>query len=250
MTYCLAIALERGLVFAADSRTNAGVDHVNTYCKLHRFCWPGERVFALLSAGNLATTQSVVRKLEHDARPDSGVELNMRTVSDVSAAAAYVGRVNVEIRNSYQDLQQGSELNLGATFILGGQVAGHSPELYMIYPEGNFIEASPEHPFIQIGETKYGKPILDRIIRPTTSLEDAARCALVSLDSTIRSNLSVGPPIQLVVYERDSLNLNGTIRFDADHPYLNALRHDWNEGLLRVFAALPPLDWAGLAAQQ
>jgi len=244
MTYCLAIALDKGLVFASDSRTHAGVDNINTYRKMHSFIWEKDRLLVLLSAGNLATTQAVVRRLEAEAKNDKHEGVTLKNANSISEAAEYVGRISREIQNYQQGLvKQQSSFNVGASFIFGGQIQGSTPELYQIYPEGNFIGASPEHPFLQIGETKYGKPILDRIVKSNTSLEDAARAALVSLDSTIRSNLSVGPPIDLLIYEKDSLCNETQINLKLNHPYLAGLRKQWNTGLRRVFDELPRFDW-------
>jgi len=241
MTYCLALALNTGLVFAADSRTTAGVDQVSNYRKLHTFQWPGERVFALLSAGNLATTQAVVKRLELDAADDEA-ETSLPGVPHMSAAAEYVGSINAEVQNRQGGMaQQG--MSFEATFILGGQIKGGDPELSLIYPEGNHIAVSPDQPFLQIGETKYGKPILDRMISPTTTLEDAARCALVSIDSTMRSNLTVGPPVDLLIYRKDSLVLDREIRFKMNTPYYASLRKQWTEGMRRVFDGLPRFEW-------
>ena len=243
MTYCVAIALNEGLIFASDSRTSAGLDHISTYKKMHPFVWEGDRVLILLSAGNLATTQAVVRKLEYEIIPDEHSRTNLRSVAYVSEAAEHVGRISRAIQHDLCDAQQ-SNFHPTATFILGGQIGIHPPELYLIYPEGNFISMSPEHPFLQIGETKYGKPILDRIVTSATSLEDAARCALVSLDSTMRSNLSVGPPVDLVIYEKNALKLACEMRLELDHPYMKQMRIHWNDGLKKLFGELPRLNWS------
>ncbi len=244
MTYCLAIALEKGLIFASDSRTNAGVDNINTYCKMHTFQNSEDRLLVLLSAGNLATTQAVVRRLQIDCENHDSEEINLCNATRISDAAEYVGRVSREIQNYQQSLvNQQSAFDAGATFILGGQIQDQAPEIYLIYPEGNFITASPEHPFLQIGETKYGKPILDRVVRNNMQLEDAARAALVSLDSTIRSNLSVAPPIDLLIYEKNSFCSKSRMNLKHNHPYLASLRKQWSEGLRRVFNDLPRFDW-------
>lgn len=245
MTYCLAIALDKGLIFASDSRTNAGVDNINTYCKMHTFETGDDRLLVLLSAGNLATTQAVVRRLQIECEETNKQNFSLCNAPRISDAAEYVGRVSREIQNYQQSLvnQQQSALDVGATFILGGQIRGQSHEIYLIYPEGNFITASPEHPFLQIGETKYGKPILDRVVRNNMLLEDAGRAALVSLDSTIRSNLSVAPPLDLMIYERDSFCSKSRMNLKHNHPYLASLRKQWSEGLRRVFNDLPRFDW-------
>ena len=178
MTYCLAIKLDSGLVFCSDSRTNAGPDRVSTYSKLHRFSVSGDRQIALLSAGNLATTQQVVTMMGRDIQEDK--DFHVGKAQYVSEIADYIGRLNVAIQQKYTSGGPGAGFNAEATFILGGQIKGGEPELYMVYPEGNHITASERYPFLQIGETKYGKPILDRIVRSDTPYRTAMRCALVS----------------------------------------------------------------------
>lgn len=239
MTYCVAINLNQGLVFASDSRTNAGVDHVSVYSKMHNFTWPGNRVFVLLSAGNLATTQSVVKRLQTDGQNG---EANFLSMPSMTAAADYVGAVSAEVQK-----QQGNRdtlnTNFDATFLLGGQIGNAPPELFMIYPQGNYIHESVEHPFLQMGETKYGKPILDRVIQRSISLELAARCALVSLNSTLRSNLTVGPPLELLIYRRDSLTEGHHLYLLEDDPYYREMAERWNEGLLAALGNLPKFPW-------
>lgn len=223
MTYCLAVKVDGGLVFASDSRSNAGVDYVTTYSKMHTFGVAGERLFVLLTAGNLATSQAVINQLQRDIDTDQAV--NLHTV-DYLFDAAHAGAINVE-----------------ASLILGGQIAGRGHDIYLIYPQGNYIAASPETPFLQIGETKYGKPILDRIISPATRVEDAARCALVSLDSTMRSNISVGPPIELALYRKDAYALHQRLLLKAEAPLFVALQREWTRGLEQAFSTLPRFDW-------
>lgn len=239
MTYCLAASVNAGLVFASDSRTNAGLDHVNSYRKLHSFIWPGDRVLILLSAGNLATTQAVMARLEQAAEEGAG----LRTVRSLSEAAAYIGRVSIEMQRRYHAPDAPNPVSMEATFIIGGQIGEAAPELYLVYPQGNYITCSEEQPFLQIGETKYGKPILDRIIEPSLSLEDAARCALVSIDSTMRSNLSVGPPVDVAIYTVNTLESPRTIRYKLNSPYFASVRKHWGEGLRRIFDDLPRFDW-------
>jgi putative proteasome-type protease len=242
MTYCLAIKVNQGLVFASDSRTNAGVDYVTTYSKMHRFIWPGEMVCVLLTSGNLATSQAVVNAVNHDL-DDPDATFNLRMADYIHEAAHYVGELNKQEQAQHRDAVKKSGSSVEARFILGGQIAGREPEIYMIYPEGNYISASPETPFLQIGEAKYGKPILDRIISAETTLEDAARCALVSLDSTMRSNISVGPPLELAIYTADSLAEPRHQTFAQGSPLLEGLQKGWNEGLKRAFDGLPRFDW-------
>lgn len=246
MTYCVAIKVDGGLVFAGDTRTSAGVDDVRTYNKLHAFEVPGERVFVMLSAGNLATTQAVLHQIRRDM-DDPNAAVSLKTVRHMYDAADYVGHLSVRAQQDSASLANqysGSNVDFRTTLILGGQLVGEEPALYLIYPEGNCIAASQEMPYLQIGESKYGKPILDRIIRPHISLEEAARCALVSLDSTIKSNLTVGPPIDLAILHRNALNITHKLRFDLDTPYYAALKKAWSEQLEHAFReALPKFDW-------
>ncbi len=241
MTYCVAAKVNDGLVFAADTRTSAGVDDVRTYNKMHVFETPGERVFVIMSSGNLATTQVVLNHIRRDmADPKAPISLN--TVRHMFDAADYIGSLSVRSQRESAAHTQ-SSVDFRTTMILGGQVEGEDPALYLIYPEGNCISASPETPYIQIGESKYGKPILDRIIRPYVSLEDAARCALVSLDSTMKSNLTVGPPLDLAIVPRDALRITHKVRFDLDTPFYANLKKSWGDLLVRSFMELPRFEW-------
>jgi putative proteasome-type protease len=239
MTYCVGISVDSGLVFASDSRTNAGSDQVSSYGKMHTLGIAGERQFVILTAGNLATSQAVVAQLRHEFKDDPECPLaHARYLNEV---ADYLGEVSRQRQKRYVDKDgPNAGFNPAATFILGGQIAGEPPGLHMIYPEGNHITTSAATPFLQIGEAKYGKPILDRIIERKTSLEDAARCALVSMDSTMKSNVTVGPPVELLLYQRDSLVLDRYRRLDEDDPYLRALRGSWAENIRHAIAALPP----------
>ncbi|MBU0593447.1 MAG: peptidase [Pseudomonadota bacterium] len=240
MTYCLAIKVDEGLVFASDSRTNAGVDHVSTYSKMHSFSWADNRFFVLLSSGNLATTQAVVKRVKADSEDAGGASL--RTVSDMDAAANYLGKISTDIQR-IQVERDTAKSNFEATFIFGGQIAGQEPAIFLVYPQGNYIHESAEHPFLQVGETKYGKPILDRAIRPNTQLELAGRCALVSINSTIRSNLTVGPPVELLIFAKDSLNGGRRLALTENDPFYRALSDAWNEGIRHALNGLPPFDW-------
>jgi putative proteasome-type protease len=243
MTYCLAAKVDSGLVFASDSRTSAGVDDVRTYGKMQVFEFPGESLFVLLTSGNLATTQAVVAQINRDLQnPEAAFSL--RRAGSLFDAAEYVGRVSVRAQKAAAlEMENKGEANLEASFILGGQVRGEEHALYMIYPIGNCIATSPETPFLQIGESKYGKPILDRIIRPELSLEDAARAALVSLDSTMRSNISVGPPLELLIYRRDELSAGTRMRMDFETPYYRLLKDVWGRELESIFHKLPRFEW-------
>jgi putative proteasome-type protease len=238
MTYCLAIiSVDAGLVFCSDSRTNAGIDQVSTYSKMYSFCVEGERSFVVLSAGNLATTQGVIAKIKRDIRDNANP--NLLSVTTMVDAADYLGDLSHAQQQKHTD---GSAI-FEASFILGGQIGGDRHEIHLIYPAGNHITTSKDTPYLQIGESKYGKPILDRILTPTTSLETASLAALVSMDSTMRSNLTVGPPIELMLYEKDSLQLNRHQRFDARNEYLKQLSSSWENKLSQAFNELPPLAW-------
>jgi putative proteasome-type protease len=242
MSYCLAIKVNDGLVFASDSRTNAGVDYVSVYSKMHTFQLNEGRIFVLLSAGNLATSQAVVNTLRRDlADPDAPINLN--TVQFPFDAAHYVGDISVRIQGEHPESIKASGVNVEASFILGGQIGLREHEAYLIYPQGNYISTSLETPYLQIGETKYGKPILDRIVSPQTSLEDAARCALVSEDSTMRSNISVGPPLELIIYRSGSLTIDTRLLLKPTSPLYKKLQKSWNEGLRHQFEKLPRFDW-------
>ena len=241
MTYCIGIKLNDGLVFCSDSRTNAGADRVSTYSKLHRFSVPGDRQLVLLTAGNLATSQAVVARIERDLKEDA--EFNLVKAGYVSEVADYVGQLGLQEQHRFSESSPNAGFNAEATYILGGQISGQPCELYLVYPEGNHITVSDQYPFLQIGETKYGKPILDRIIRPETHYETAMRCALVSMDSTMRSNATVGPPIELLYYEADSLTAPARYaKLEEIDNYLVQLRRAWDENIRHAFNDLPSLD--------
>ena len=242
MTYCVGIEVNEGLVFAADTRTSASFDDVRVYRKMHVFEWPGDRVFVIMSAGNLATTQLTISRLQRDA-DDPNAARSLRTFSHLYEVAEYVGDTLVASQVKMKDEAQQSGVNVQSTLILGGQIAGERPGLYMVYPLGNCIATSPETPYLQIGESKYGKPILDRIIRPETSLEDAARCALVSLDSTIRSNLSVGMPVDMALLRSGDLKISQKMRLEADTPLYAEIHDTWSRKLEAAVHSLPRFPW-------
>ena len=225
--------LAEGVVCVSDSRTNAGVDHIAVFRKLHRFGIDGERVIVLQSAGNLATSQSVVTLLRQRINSDEGVHLD--NVPTMFEAARLVGKTLREVL-AHEDIDR----DFSCSFLLSGQIAGESPQLYNIYPQGNFIAATEDTPYFQIGESKYGKPILDRALNYQLPLEKALRCALISFDSTIRSNLSVGTPLDLLVYRNDSLRLPTGRRLYDDDPYWAMIRTQWSEGLKQAMASMPP----------
>jgi putative proteasome-type protease len=244
MTYCLAIAVDDGLVFASDSRTNAGVDHVATYGKMHAYGVDGDRQLVVLTSGNLATSQGVLAQIKQDIKSDA--EVNLFNVPGVGDAAEYLGQLVRAQQTKHAEAVMQAGFSPDATFIIGGQVGDRSPKVYMVYPQGNYITTSAETPFLQIGESKYGKAILDRVIAPDTDLDEAARCALVSIESTMRSNASVGPPIELMCYSRDQLRLSRYLRLHEDHPYLLEIRRAWNERIVQAFKGLPSIQWSDL----
>ncbi len=230
------------MIFASDSRTNAGMDNVAKFCKMTVFERPGERVIILLSSGNLAGTQAVIGVLTQrcaDGEAATNV-LGARTMFDVVRLVADAMR-DIEKRDG--EFLEENNIRFNASFIVGGQISGEPMRLFRIYAEGNFIEAGLDTPFFQTGETKYGKPILDRVLTQNTTIADATKCVLVSIDSTMRSNLSVGMPIDLICYERDSLEVQWRRRFDDGDPYFTALSHEWSEGTRQVFRDLPELRW-------
>ena len=242
MTYCVGILLNDGIIFASDSRTHAGVDNFAKFCKMTVFERAGDRVIVLLSSGNLAGTQAVVSVLkqrmdEGDATPNLW---SARTMFDVAGLVADAMR-DIERRDG-KYLEQ-SDVGFNASFIVGGQVNGEPVRLFRIYAEGNFIEAGSDTTYLQTGETKYGKPIIDRVITSSTNLTEATKCVLVSFDSTMRSNLSVGMPIDVLCYQRDTFVVTMRRRFDQGDPYFATLSKEWSEGTRAVFRQLPALQW-------
>lgn len=236
MTYCVAMRLKEGLVFASDTRTNAGVDHISTFRKMHIFQCKGERTVVLLTAGNLATSQSIVSKLAE--RLQDPEKPNLYNSESMFHIAEMVGRQVKETISYNKHGQQNAGVSFACNIILGGQIKGESPRLFHVYPEGNFIEATEDTPYFQIGESKYGKPIIDRIINYNTTLNHAMKCALISFDSTIHSNLSVGMPLDLAIYKEDSFNLKREVIQEGDK-YFNRLRRAWGNGLKMLFKDLP-----------
>lgn len=241
MSYCLAIKTKTGLVFAADSRTHGGVDQVNTYSKMHRFAVNAKRYFVLLSAGNLATTQAVVKSIGRDLE-HTVLKRGFAAMDTLFDAAEYVGKLSREIQTEHQD-RNSEGVSFEASFIIGGQVQGRDPNLYLIYPEGNAIAVPEARPFLQIGETKYGKPILDRLVGDDLALPDAARCALLSIDSTMRSNLAVGPPVELEAYTDGSFECGWHESFDSDSEMLVSIQESWVQTLRQGVSNLPRFDW-------
>jgi putative proteasome-type protease len=242
MTYCIGIKLDAGIVFLSDSRTNAGVDHVRTFRKTHRFERVGERTIVVQTAGNLALSQAVLSVLRTGFQSDApGATLwNARTMFDAATVAGEAVR-SVYARDSVAMQHFGVEFNL--SLIVGGQIRGETPRLFNVYNVGNFIESTAETPYFQLGEAKYGKPILDRVITTQLSLHEAAKCALVSMDSTMKSNLSVGLPLDLVCYRTDSFVVDQHKLVDDQDAYFNSIRRSWGQQLRKVFDELPNPQW-------
>jgi putative proteasome-type protease len=242
MTYCIGVMLDQGMIFASDSRTNAGVDNFAKFCKMTVFERPGDRVIVLLSSGNLAGTQAVIGVLNQRCAA-VGADMNLWSAQTMFDVARLVADAMRDIERRDGEYLQSNEVGFNASFIVGGQIAGEPPRLFRIYSEGNFIEAGIDTPYFQTGETKYGKPIIDRVITRSTPLDDATKCVLVSFDSTMRSNLSVGMPIDLICYQRDTLEVRRRRRFDDGDAYFTALSREWGEGTRQVFRQLPELGW-------
>jgi putative proteasome-type protease len=242
MTYCVGVLLEGGMIFASDSRTNAGLDNIAKFSKMSVFEQPDDRVIVMLSSGNLAGTQAVIGLLNQGCRSEHSTASlwGAKTMYDVARLVSDAMR-EIDRRDSPY-LKENPE-GFNASFILGGQIAGEPMRLFRIYAEGNFIEAGMDTTYFQTGETKYGKPILDRVIKRDTPLAEAAKCVLVSFDSTMRSNLSVGMPIELICYKQDELKVRMRRKLDEGDPYFRALSREWSRGTRRVFRALPELVW-------
>jgi putative proteasome-type protease len=244
MTYCLGLRLNDGLVLASDSRTSASVDDISVYSKMHVFDTRPDRLVVLLSAGNLATTQAVRSQINRDlANPKATRNLN--TLTHLDEIAAYVGDINRQVQqNVASTADQAAGFNPEATFLLGGQVGDFPHDIFLIYPQGNFIVASRQKPFLQIGETKYGKPILSRLADASLSLDLGARLALVSMDAAMRSNLSVGPPVEIALCPSGLHRIERRLRLPENDPYLHRLAETWNEKLGQAFLDLPdPENW-------
>jgi putative proteasome-type protease len=238
MTYCVGIKFDRGLAFMSDTRTNAGIDSISTFRKMFTWSKTGERVIVLLAAGNLATTQAVVSLLDERSKAPSERMPSLLETPSMFQTARVVGNLVKEVIASSAPAGQSQDA-FGASFILGGQIKGSEPRLFMIYPEGNFIEAGSDTPFFQIGEAKYGKPILIRAYDRKMSFEEAAKLLMVSFDSTLKSNLSVGMPLDMLFYERDSFQIGFQKRITNDDPYFRTISDGWSNALRTAFGSLP-----------
>ncbi|PKO41997.1 MAG: peptidase [Betaproteobacteria bacterium HGW-Betaproteobacteria-3] len=249
MTYCVAIKLDAGLVFLSDSRTNAGLDQISTFRKMIVYEKPGDRFMVLLSAGNLSISQSVreILQVEQIKDTESGEAVTIWNAKSMFDAVRVLGAAvrRVYERDAASLRQAGVEFNV--SLIFGGQIQGEGMRLFQVYSPGNFIEATPETPYFQVGESKYGKPVLDRVITPATPLNEAAKCALVSMDSTLKSNLSVGLPLDMVVYEANRFQTDKVVCIDENNPYFQMLHGSWGQKLREVFDSIEDPVWDGAA---
>ena len=247
MTYCVAIKLNAGLVFLSDSRTNAGLDQISTFRKMIVYEKPQDRFMVLLSAGNLSISQSVREILQVEQLKDS-TESEPITIWNAKSMFDAARVLGAAIRRVYErdaESLQAAGVEFNVSMVLGGQIKGEAMRLFQVYSAGNFIEATPETPYFQVGESKYGKPVLDRVISPTTPLDEAAKCALVSMDSTLKSNLSVGLPLDLVVYEADTFQTDKVVCIDENNPYFKMLHNTWGQRLREVFDSIEEPMWSG-----
>ena len=251
MTYCVAIKLNAGLVFLSDSRTNAGLDQISTFRKMIIYEKPDDRFMVLLSAGNLSISQSVREILQVEQLKDHGGSqpITIWNAKSMFDAARVLGAAIRRVHERDANDLKNSGVDFNVAMIFGGQINGEAMRLFQVYSAGNFIEATPETPYFQIGESKYGKPVLDRVITPETPLEEAAKCALVSMDSTLKSNLSVGLPLDMVVYEVDSFETNKVVCIDNDNPYFQMLHNNWGKKLREVFDSIEDPMWNGGATE-
>ena len=251
MTYCVGIKLNAGLVFLSDSRTNAGVDHISTFRKMIVYEKPGDRVMVLLSAGNLSISQSVREILQieelREVRDDGeeGPPITIWNAKSMFDAARVLGSAIRRVQERDGAALKAAGVDFNVSLIFGGQIQGEGMRLFQVYSAGNFIEATPETPYFQIGESKYGKPVLDRVITPSTPLDEAAKCALVSMDSTLKSNLSVGLPMDLVVYQANQFQTDRIVCIDEHNPYFKMLHDSWGQKLRTVFDSIEDPAWDG-----
>ena len=242
MTYCVAMSLDAGMIFASDSRTNAGVDQIARFSKMRVLMQRADRTIVSVCSGNLSITQGTFNTLEQRSRAGDNA-LNLTNAQSMYDVARLLGEAMREVNQRDGEYLMQNNIDSSANFLVGGQIRGEPPRLFHVYSEGNFIEATPDTCYFQIGETKYGKPIIDRVIKRDTTLADAIKCVLVSFDSTMRSNISVGLPIDLLVYEVDSIQIKMQKRIEESDPYFQMVHTQWGEGLRRVFAQLPNPEW-------
>ena len=247
MTYCVGIKLNAGLVFLSDSRTNAGVDHISTFRKMIVYERAADRFMVLLSAGNLSISQSVreILQVEQLRDGDEREPVTIWNATSMFDAARVLGQAVRRVYDRDAESLKHSGVEFNVSLVFGGQIKGEGMRLFHVYSAGNFIEATPETPYFQIGESKYGKPVLDRVITPDTPLDEAAKCAMVSMDSTMKSNLSVGPPLDLVVYEANRFESDKVVCLDMANPYYRMLHNSWGQKLREVFDSLDDPVWDG-----
>jgi putative proteasome-type protease len=244
MTYCVGLYLKDGLVMLSDTRTNAGVDNISIFSKMHLYEIAGERFMTVMTAGNLATTQAVVNMLHEGIDTGERIE-TLYTVPSMFRAAQLVGEAVRRVYRTDGPTLEAQNIKFDVSLLLGGQLKNRGMRLFQIYSAGNFIEATPDTPFLQIGETKYGKPILDRVLRYETDPRDGVKLVLVSMDSTLRSNLTVGMPIDLMVYRRDAMRAEIRRRITDVDPYFRMISEGWSEALRNAYRAIPRPEWMG-----
>jgi len=248
MTYCIGIRLNAGLVFLSDSRTNAGLDQIGTFRKMIVYEKPGDRFMVMLSAGNLSISQSVREVLQVQKVESATEGGEPTTIWNAKSMFDAVRVLSAAVRSVYEQdgpALKANGIDFNASMIFGGQIAGEAMRMFLVYSAGNFIEATRETCFFQVGESKYGKPILDRVLTPTTPLDEAAKCALVSMDSTLKSNLSVGLPLDLLVYRADSLQCDQIVCIDDQNPYFQMIHNTWGQRLREVFESIEAPQWNG-----
>jgi putative proteasome-type protease len=245
MSYCVGLQTTQGLVFMSDTRTNAGVDNISVFRKMFTWCKPGESVITLLTAGNLATTQATISLLEERTKAPASRNPSILGAATMFQVAGLVGATLRDVIRGASAGGQKADSTFDASIILGGQIKGMPPRLFLIYPEGNFIEATEDTPFFQIGETKYGRPILVRAFDREMSFEDAVKLLLVSFDSTLKANLSVSLPLDVQIYRRDSLEVGPTERIAQNDPYYQLVSTGWGEALRKAFHSLPDFKFEG-----
>ncbi|WP_457279118.1 peptidase [Polaromonas sp. P5_D5] len=245
MTYCVAAKLNAGLVFLSDSRTNAGLDHISTFRKMIVYEKPGDRFMVLLSAGNLSISQSIreILQVEQLKDPDGGEAITIWNAKSMFDAARVLGSAIRRVYDRDAEALKNADVDFNVSLVFGGQIRGENMRLFQMYSAGNFIEATDETPYFQVGESKYGKPVLDRVLTPATPLAEAAKCVLVSMDSTMKSNLSVGLPLDLVVYEADTYRSDKIVCIDNDNPYYRMMHSSWGQKLREVFDSIEDPVW-------
>ena len=239
MTYCIGIKTKEGIIVASDSRTNAGFDNVNIYSKMFTYD-VGDRTIIIVTSGNLGTSQAVYKSIQNDLKNSSGI-MNLNTCENFDQIASYIGSLNIE-HSAPKGINTDTVL-LGSTFVIGGQIKGQPMELYLVYPQGNYIRPADSKPYLVIGEVKYGKPILDRVIKPEVTVGDASRCALISMDSTLKSDLTVGPPIDFTVYRKDQYKIASQKCLNLTDDEYSKVCNQWSNGIFKIFDSFPRFEW-------